>query len=241
MNLVKTIRLKSFDQDSFEICDLWIHRCKITNSILNIQSNNGFQERPLSKYSYSNHNTNGSHNMPHYCIVIIKCWFHIDLFEWDLMIWMISIIMIMIIMIRKKERKKEEYCYAIQYNDRFQLIQWSNIMISWISIDSIAKQPLRLQCVWVIVPFGFDRINCIILSVDWIAINESFDRFYIIDNRTNTKTNTTTTNNNNHEDWWLNTHHQSDSDSDSDWSILSNHSIHDQQYQSDLMVFNMLK
>ena len=109
MNLVKTIRLKSFDQDSFEICDLWIHRCKITNSILNIQSNNGFQERPLSKYSYSNHNTNGSHNMPHYCIVIIKCWFHIDLFEWDLMIWMISIIMIImiIIMIRKKERKKE--------------------------------------------------------------------------------------------------------------------------------------
>ena len=119
-------------------------------------------------------------------------------------------------------------------------------MISWISIDSVAKQPLRLQCVWVIVPFGFDRINWIILSVDWIAINESFDRFYIIDNRTNTKTktNTTTTttttnNNNNHEDWWLNTLHQSDSDSDR--SILSNHSIHDQQYQNDLMVYNMLK
>ena len=49
---------------------------------------------------------------------------------------------------------------------------------------------------------NLDRINCIILSVDWIAINESFDRFYIIDNRTNTKTKTytTTTNNNNHED-----------------------------------------
>ena len=68
----------------------------------------GFQDKPLSKYSYSNHNTNGSHNMPHYCIVIIKCWFHIDLFECDLMIWMKSIIMIiMIIMIRKKKRKKE--------------------------------------------------------------------------------------------------------------------------------------
>ena len=99
------------------------------------------------------------------------------------------------------------------------MISWisiDSIAISWISIDSIAKQPLRLQCVWVIVPFGFDRINWIILSVDWIAINESFDRFYIIDNRANTKTNTTTTNNNNNEDWWLNTHHQSDSDSDSE-------------------------
>ena len=63
----------------------------------------------------------------------------------------------------QKERKKEEYCYAIQYNDRFQLIQWSNIMISWISIDSIAKQPLRLQCVWVIVPFG--RYQWIIRSI----------------------------------------------------------------------------
>ena len=35
--------------------------------------------------------------------------------------------------------KKEEDCYAIQYNDRFQLIQWSNITISYISIDLIAK------------------------------------------------------------------------------------------------------
>ena len=41
--------------------------------------------------------------------------------------------------------------------------------------------------------------------------------------------------NTNHE-LWLDYHHQSDSD----WSILSNHAIHDQQYQRNQMVFNMI-
>ena len=100
----------------------------------------------------------------------------------------------------------EEDCYAIQYNDRLQLIQWSNTTTSCISIDLIAKLSPRIQCVSVIVPFGFYRIDCMILSIDWNTvcfsdcsiwilsnrlhdiihrldiINESFYRLFIIDN-----------------------------------------------------------
>ena len=77
--------------------------------------------------------------------------------------------------------KKEEDCYAIQYNDRFQLIQWSNITISYISIDLIAKLLPRIQCISVIVPFGFYRIDCLILSIDWVlSINHSIDYLSLI-------------------------------------------------------------
>ena len=114
---------------------------------------------------------------------------------------------------------RDDHCYAIQCNDSLQLIQWSNVTISWISIDSIAKLSPRIQCVSVIVPFGFYRIDCLILSIDWIlSCNHSIDYLSLMIGKYLKNTN--------HE-WWLDYHHQSDSD----WSILSNYSIHDQQYQ----------
>ena len=114
---------------------------------------------------------------------------------------------------------REEDCYAIQYNDGLQIIQWSNITISWISIDSIAKLSPRIRCISVIVPFGFYRIDCMILSIDWIlSMNYYIDCLSLMIGKYLKNTN--------HE-LWLDYHHQSDSD----WSILSNHSIHDQQYQ----------
>ena len=71
---------------------------------------------------------------------------------------------------------REEDSYAIQYNEEFQLIQWSNITISWISIDLLAKLSLRIQCISVIVLFGFYRIDCMILTIDWIlSIYHSID------------------------------------------------------------------
>ena len=76
---------------------------------------------------------------------------------------------------------RDDHCYAIQYNDRLQLIQWSNITISWISIDSIAKLSPRIQCISVIVPFGFYRIDCMILSIDWVlSMNHSIDYLSLI-------------------------------------------------------------
>ena len=71
---------------------------------------------------------------------------------------------------------REEDSYTTMHNDRLQLIQWSNITTSCISIDSIAKLSPIIQCISVIVPFGFYRIGCLILSIDWIlSINHSFD------------------------------------------------------------------
>ena len=71
---------------------------------------------------------------------------------------------------------REEDSYTTMHNDRLQLIQWSNITISWISIDLIAKLSPRIQCISVIVPFGFYRIECMILSIDWIlSMNYSID------------------------------------------------------------------
>ena len=123
---------------------------------------------------------------------------------------------------------REENCYAIQYNDGLQIMQWSNLTISWISIDSIAKLSPRIQCDSVIVPFGFYRIDCMILSIDWIlSMNYYIDCLSLMIGKYLKNTN--------HE-LWLDYHHQSDSD----WSILSNHSIHDQQYQRNQIVFNMI-
>ena len=71
---------------------------------------------------------------------------------------------------------RNDHCYAIQYNDGLQLIQWSNKTVSCISIDSIAKLLPRIQCISVIVPFGFYRIDCMILSINWIlSMNHSID------------------------------------------------------------------
>ena len=108
---------------------------------------------------------------------------------------------------------REENCYAIQYNDGLQIMQWSNLTISWISIDSIAKLSPRIQCVSVIVPFGFYRIDCMILSIDWVlSMNHSIDCLSLMIGKYLKNTN--------HE-LWLDYHHQSDSD----WSILANHCI----------------
>ena len=114
---------------------------------------------------------------------------------------------------------RDDHCYAMQYNDRFQLIQWSNKTVSWISIYLFAKLPLIIQCISVIVPFGFYRIVSMILSIDWVlSMNYSIDYLSLMIGKYLKSTN--------HEGW-LDYHHQSDSD----WSILSNHFIHDQQYQ----------
>ena len=79
---------------------------------------------------------------------------------------------------------RDDHCYAIQYNDRLQLIQWSNITISCILIDSIAKLSPRIQCISVIVPFEFYRIECMILSNDWIlSINHSIDVLSLINRK----------------------------------------------------------
>ena len=79
---------------------------------------------------------------------------------------------------------REDHCYAIQYNDGLQLIQWSNITISWISIDLIAKLSPRIQCISVIVPIGLYWIDCMILSIDWIlSINHSIDDISLINRK----------------------------------------------------------
>ena len=60
-------------------------------------------------------------------------------------------------------------------------MQLSNKTISWISIDLIAKLSPRIQCISVIVPFGFYRIECMILSIDWIlSMNHSIDYLSLI-------------------------------------------------------------
>ena len=76
---------------------------------------------------------------------------------------------------------REEDSYAIQFNEGFQLIQWSNITISWISTDSIAKLSPIIQCISVIVPFGFYRIDSMILSIDWVlSMNYSIDNLSLM-------------------------------------------------------------
>ena len=76
---------------------------------------------------------------------------------------------------------REEDCYALQYNDGLQIIQWPNVTISWISIDSIAKLSPRIQCISVIVPFGFYRIECMTISIDWVlSMNCSIDFLSLI-------------------------------------------------------------
>ena len=71
---------------------------------------------------------------------------------------------------------RDDHCYAIQYNERFQQMHDPTWRFHKISIDSIAKLSPIIQCVSVIVPFGFYRIDCMILSIDWIlSMNHSID------------------------------------------------------------------
>ena len=82
------------------------------------------------------------------------------------------------------DNKKEEDSYAMMFNDGLQLIQWSIVTISCISIDSIAKLSLRIQCISVIVPFGLYWIDCLILSIYWIlSINHSIDYLSLINRK----------------------------------------------------------
>ena len=99
-------------------------------------------------------------------------WLYMLIPHWLALMWLIDM---------DFYNNREEDCYAIQYNDRLQLIQLSNKTVSCISIDSIAKQSLRIQCISVIVPFGFYRIDCLILSIDGIlSINHSIDYLSLI-------------------------------------------------------------
>ena len=76
---------------------------------------------------------------------------------------------------------REDHCYAMMFNDRLQIIQLSNKTVSCISIDSIAKLSPRIQCISVIVPFGFYRIDCLILFIDGIlSINHTIDYLSLI-------------------------------------------------------------
>ena len=76
---------------------------------------------------------------------------------------------------------REDHCYAMMFNDRLLIIQLSNKTVSCISIDSIAKLSPRIQCISVIVPFGFYRIDCLILFIDGIlSINHTIDYLSLI-------------------------------------------------------------
>ena len=162
------------DDDSIEIVrsvfirNMWFvdSSMKSQRCIVKMQSENGFnihKEGKISQYLYSEHNPlflqeydwylDGDYSMliPH----------------WLALMWLIDM---------DFYNNREEDCYAIQYNDRLQLIQWSNITISWMSIDSIAKLSPIIQCISVIVPFWFYRIDCMILSIDWVlSMNQFID------------------------------------------------------------------
>ena len=144
---------------------------KNQSCIVKIQSENGFnkhKEGKISQYLNSEHNPlflqeydwclDGDYTMliPH----------------WLALMWLIDM---------DFYNNRDDHCYVIQYNDRLQLIQWSNVTISWISIDLIAKLSPRIQCDSVIVPFGFYRIDCMILSIDWVlSMNYSIDYLSLI-------------------------------------------------------------
>ena len=77
------------------------------------------------------------------------------------------------------------------------MIQQNGFMIS---IDSIAKLSPRIQCISVIAPFGFYRIDSMILSIDWVlSMNYSIDYLSLMIEKYLKNTN--------HE-LWLDYHHQ---------------------------------
>ena len=158
------------------IRNMWFVDLSMKNQscIVKIQSENGFnkhKEGKISQYLNSEHNPlflqeydwclDGDYTMliPH----------------WLALMWLIDM---------DFYNNRDDHCYAIQYNDRLQLIQWSNTTTSCISIDLIAKLSPRIQCVSVIVPFGFYRIDCMILSIDWIlSMNHSIDYLSLINRK----------------------------------------------------------
>ena len=94
-------------------------------------------------------------------------WLYMLIPHWLALMWLIDM---------DFYNNRDDHCYALQYNDGLQIIQWSNITISWMSIDSIAKFSLIILCISVIVPFRFYQIDCMIVSIDGIlSINHSID------------------------------------------------------------------
>ena len=162
------------DDDSIEIVrsvfirNMWFvdSSMKSQRCIVKMQSENGFnihKEGKISQYLYSEHNPlflqeydwylDGDYSMliPH----------------WLALMWLIDM---------DFYNNRDDHCYAIQYNERFQQMHDPTWRFHKISIDSIAKLSPIIQCISVIVPFGFYRIDCMILSIDWVlSMNQFID------------------------------------------------------------------
>ena len=153
---------KRFDWNSsiVFIRNMWFVDSSMKNQscIVKIQSKNGFnkhKEGKITQYLNSEHNPFSLKEYDwrldsDYTMLIPR---------WPALMWLIDM---------DFYNNREEDSYAIQYNDGLQIIQWPNVTISCISIDSIAKLSPRIQCISVIVPFGFYRIDSMILSIDWV-------------------------------------------------------------------------
>ena len=158
------------------IRNMWFVDSSMKNQscIVKMQSKNGFNKHNEGKITQY---LNSEHNL----LLLVEYDWGLDgdytvlISHWLALLWLIDM---------DFYNNWEEDSYAIQFNDRLQLIQWSNMTISWISIDSIAKLSPRIQCISVIVPFGFYRIDCLILSIDGIlSINHSIDYLSLINRK----------------------------------------------------------
>ena len=165
------------DDDSIEIVrsvfirNMWFVDSSMKNQscIVKIQSKNGFNNHNEGKISqYLN-----SDNNPFLLVESVWCLdddYTMLIPHWLALMWLIDM---------DFYNKKEEDSYAMMFNDRLQIIQWSNTTTSCILFDLITKLSPRIHCISVIVPFGFYRIGCLILSIDWVlSINHSIDFYH---------------------------------------------------------------
>ena len=165
------------DDDSIEtvrsvfIWNMWFVDSSMKNQscIVKIQSENGFnkhKEGKISQYLNSEHNPFSLKE--YYCCLYGDYTMLIP--HWLASMWLIDM---------DFYNNREDHCYAMMFNDRLQLMQWSNITTSCILFDLITKLSPRIQCISVIVPFGLYWIDCMILSIDWIlSMNHSIDFYH---------------------------------------------------------------
>ena len=166
------------ENDSIEIVrsvfiwNMWFVDSSMKNQscIVKIQSENGFnkhKEGKISQYLNSEHNP--------FSLKEYDCCLYSDytmlIPHWLASMWLIDM---------DFYNKKEEDSYAMMFNDRLQIIQWSNTTTSCILFDSIAKLSENTvyfsDCsIWILS----NRLHDIIHRLD--IINESFYRWYIID------------------------------------------------------------